>query len=263
MNRSAKLSLAWIFFIIAAALCVSLFFREGSQNMDFSRALEAPSTRHLFGTDSLGRDLFLRTLSGACVSLGVAFAAVLLSTLLGAFFGLVSGYYGSRIDKAVMSFTDLMLCFPSFFLMLSVVALFGPSVLNVMLILGFTGWMGTARLVRAEILSLREREFILAARVIGAKDSRIIFRHLLPNVAGLIFVNAILGISGAILAETALSFLGIGVQPPTPSWGNILADGKATLGAAWWLTLFPGLFIFLTVLSVNVFGEYLRERQHS
>ena len=263
MNRPAKLSLAWIFFILTASVCVWSFFSAAAQNMDFPQALQTPSPRYLFGTDSLGRDLFLRTLAGARVSLGVAFVAVFLSTLLGVFFGLVSGYYGGKTDKAIMSFTDAALCFPSFFLMLSMIAVFGPGILNVMLILGFTGWMGTARLVRAEVLSLREREFILAARVIGAKDSRIIFRHLLPNTAGLIFVNAVLGISGAILAETALSFLGIGVQPPTPSWGNILADGKATLGAAWWLTLFPGLFIFLTVLSVNVFGEYLRERQHS
>ncbi len=263
MSRAAKFSIGWLYFITAAAVLVNLFFSRQSQVMDFSLALEPPSIRHFFGTDALGRDLFLRVLSGGAASLSVAAVAVALSTFLGASLGLISGYYAGRVDKAIMSFTDMMLCFPSFFLMLSIIAIFGPNILNVMVILGITGWMGTARLVRAQALSLREREFILAARVIGASDPRILFRHLLPNAAGLVFVNAVLGISSVILAETGLSFLGIGIQPPTPSWGNILADGKATLGVAWWLTLFPGAFIFLTVLSANIFGEDLREKFNS
>jgi peptide/nickel transport system permease protein len=152
-----------------------------------------------------------------------------------------------------------MLCFPTFFLILAVIAFLDPSIWNIMIIIGLTGWMGVARLVRAEFLSLRERDFVLAARAIGATDARIIFRHILPNAMSPVLVSATLGVAGAILTESALSFLGIGVQPPTPSWGNMLITGKQTLGTAWWLSVFPGLAILITVLGYNLLGEGIRD----
>ncbi len=262
MKKPAKLSLAWLFFIFAAA-CLSIFWLEKARAIDLDIALQAPSLNHFFGTDLLGRDVFARMLCGGSVSLGVTAGATVLSVLFGVFVGLASGYFGGRLDRALMGFTDLALCFPAFFMMLAILAIFGPGVLNLAVILGLTGWMGMARLVRAEVLSLKEREFVLAARVMGASSMRVMFRHLLPNAAGVILANSVLSISAFILAETGLSFLGLGIQPPSPSWGNILSDSKGALGVAWWLAFFPGLFIFLTVLSANVLGEELRDRYYS
>ncbi|MEJ2071532.1 MAG: ABC transporter permease [Syntrophobacterales bacterium] len=158
-----------------------------------------------------------------------------------------------------MRFVDLMLCFPSFFLILAVIALLEPSIWNIMAVIGITSWMGVARLVRAELLSLKEREFVMAARALGASDVRLILRHLLPNALAPVMVSATLGVAGAILTESALSFLGLGVQPPTPSWGNILTAGKDNIEIAWWLSVFPGLAILFTVMSYNLLGEGIRE----
>ena len=163
------------------------------------------------------------------------------------------------MDSVIMRFVDIMLCFPTFFLILAVIAILEPSIFNIMVVIGATSWMGVARLVRAEILTLKERDFVAASRVMGGSDVWIITRHLIPNAIGPVLVSATLGIGGAILTESALSFLGIGVQPPTPSWGNILMDGKSTLGVAWWLTIFPGLFILFTVLAHNLLSEALRD----
>jgi peptide/nickel transport system permease protein len=185
--------------------------------------------------------------------------AVGIAVSIGTVVGLVSGYYSGLVDATLMRFVDIMLCFPTFFLILAVVTIREPSILNIMLIIGFTGWMGVARLVRAEVLSLRERDFVLAARAIGCSDLRIIFRHILPNALGPVLVYATLGIAAAILTESSLSFLGIGVQPPQPSWGNILASGKEFLEFAWWLFLFPGLAITITTLSYYLVGEGIRD----
>ena len=222
--------------------------------------LEAPSFQHWLGTDPLGRDLLSRILCGSTVSLGVALVAVGLALLLGILVGAAAGYYGGICDRILMGFVDVLLCFPVFFLILAVIAVLGPNIFHVMLIIGATSWMGTARLVRAEVLSLKERDFILASRALGAGDLRILRAHLVPNAAGPVIVNGVLSLSAAILVETGLSFLGIGVQPPTPSWGNILLDGKQALGVAWWLTLFPGMAIFFTVLAVNILGEELQSK---
>jgi len=227
--------------------------------IDIANQLLPPSLQHFLGTDDLGRDVFTRMLYAARISLLVGFVAVGISTLIGIFLGAVSGYYGNRVDMLIMRFVDLMLCFPSFFLILAVIAFLDPSIWNIMIIIGLTSWMGVARLVRAEFLSLRERDFVLAARAIGARDSRIIFRHILPNAMAPVLVSATLGVAGAILTESALSFLGIGVQPPTPSWGNMLIAGKQTLGFAWWLSVFPGLAILITVLGYNLLGEGVRD----
>jgi len=227
--------------------------------IDISMRLQSPSWGHPLGTDDLGRDVLVRILYGARISLLVGFVAVGIATFIGILLGAMAGYYGRWIDVVIMRFVDIMLCFPSFFLILAVIAFLEPSIWNIMIIIGLTGWMGVARLVRAEFLSLRERDFVLAARAIGAHDARIIFRHILPNALSPVLVSATLGVAGAILTESALSFLGIGVQPPTPSWGNMLIAGKQTLGTAWWLSVFPGLAILITVLGYNLLGEGIRD----
>lgn len=221
--------------------------------------LQPPGLHHLLGTDDLGRDVLTRVLYGARISLLVGFVAVGIATLIGVVLGALSGFYRGWTDTIVMRFVDIMLCFPTFFLILAVIAFLEPSIWNIMIIIGLTSWMGVARLVRAEFLSLRERDFVQAARALGASDRRLIFRHILPNALSPVLVSATLGVAGAILTESALSFLGIGVQPPTPSWGNMLIAGKQTLGTAWWLSVFPGLAILITVLGYNLLGEGIRD----
>lgn len=223
------------------------------------RVLEGPTAAHWFGTDELGRDVLSRMIYGAQISLKVGFVAVGIATFIGMFLGAIAGYYGGWVESAIMRLVDLMLCFPSFFLILAVIALLEPSIWNIMIVIGLTSWMGVTRLVRAEFLSLKQREFVTAASALGASDYRIIFRHLLPNSLAPVLVSATLGVAGAILTESALSFLGIGVQPPTPSWGNILTAGKDNIAVAWWLSLFPGAAILITVLAYNLLGEGLRE----
>jgi peptide/nickel transport system permease protein len=221
--------------------------------------LSPPSWQHWFGTDELGRDVLSRVLFGARVSLKVGFVAVGIAVSIGTVVGLVSGYFGGLVDAALMRAVDIMLCFPAFFLILAIITFLEPSIWYIMMVIGLTGWMGVARLVRAETLSIREMDYILAARCIGCSNVRIIFRHILPNAVSPVLVSATLGIAGAILTESALSFLGIGVQPPTPSWGNILTSGKDYIEFAWWLSLFPGLAILVTVLSYNLLGEGIRD----
>jgi len=227
--------------------------------IDISRRLQPPSWQFPLGTDDLGRDVLARILYGARISLLVGFVAVGIASLIGIVLGALAGYYGRWVDGLLMRFVDIMLCFPTFFLILAVIAFLEPSIWNIMIIIGLTGWMGVARLVRAEFLSLRERDFVQAARALGASDGRLIFRHILPNALSPVLVSATLGVAGAILTESALSFLGIGVQPPTPSWGNMLIAGKQTLGTAWWLSAFPGLAILVTVLGYNLLGEGIRD----
>jgi peptide/nickel transport system permease protein len=198
-------------------------------------------------------------LYGGRVSLWVGFVAVGLAAAIGILLGLVAGYFGGLVDEIVMRFVDVMLCFPSFFLILAVIAFLEPSLTNIMVVIGLTSWMGVARLVRAETLSLRGRDFVLAARVSGAGPARIMLAHILPNALAPVLVSATLGIAGAILVESSLSFLGLGVQPPTPSWGNILMQGKDVLEIAPWMSTFPGLAILVTVLGYNLLGEALRD----
>ncbi len=221
--------------------------------------LSPPSWQHWFGTDELGRDVLSRIIFGARISLKVGFVAVGIAVSIGTVVGLVSGYYSGLVDTVMMRFVDIMLCFPAFFLILAVITVREPSIWNIMIVIGLTGWMGVARLVRAETLSIREMDYILAARCIGCSDARIIFRHILPNAISPVLVSASLGVAGAILTESALSFLGIGVLPPTPSWGNILTSGKDYIEFAWWLSLFPGLSILMTVLAYNLLGEGIRD----
>ena len=221
--------------------------------------LLAPSMADWFGTDALGRDLFSRMLYGARVSLWVGFVSVGIALSIGVTLGLIAGYFRGLVDECIMRFVDVMLCFPSFFLILAVVAFLEASLLNIMVVIGLTSWMHVTRLVRAETLSLREREFVHAARLSGASSFSIMWRHILPNAVAPIPVVATLGVAGAILIESSLSFLGIGVEYPRPSWGNILLEGKQTLEIAWWLSMFPGLAILFTVLGYNLLGESLRD----
>jgi peptide/nickel transport system permease protein len=227
--------------------------------IDVDKILMPPSWEHLFGTDDLGRDVFTRMLYGAGISLKVGFVAVGIAVLVGVFLGAIAGYYGGWIDIIIMRFVDIMLCFPSFFLILAVIAFMEPSIFNIMVVIGLTSWMGITRLVRAEFLTLKERDFVLAEKAMGADNFRIIFVHILPNAMAPVLVAATLGIASAVLVESALSFLGIGVQPPTPSWGNILTQGQSVLGIAWWLSFFPGMAILVTVLGYNLLGEGIRD----
>ncbi|MDP3791472.1 MAG: ABC transporter permease [Candidatus Omnitrophota bacterium] len=258
-NKLAVVAAAFILLMVVSALFAPFIANHSPTVVDSKSVLTAPSKEHIFGTDRLGRDIFSRIVYGSRISLSIGFVAVGIAVLIGMVFGAVAGYYGGKLDNILMRLVDLMLCFPTIFLILAVIALLEPSIFNIMVIIGATGWMGVARLVRAQVLTLKERDFVSAAKVMGANDTWIIFKHLIPNAIGPVLVSATLGVGGAILIESALSFLGIGVQPPTPSWGNILMDGRSTLGVAWWLTVFPGLFILFTVLSYNILGEALRD----
>jgi len=258
-NRLAVGGLLVILLVFVVAGSASLIAPYDPGKTNVSKKLKSPSSEHLLGTDQLGRDVLSRMLYGSRISLSVGFVAVAISIVIGVFVGAIAGYYGKWADAILMRFVDIMLCFPSFFLILTVVALLGPSMINVMVVIGITSWMGTARFVRAEFLSLRERDFVQAARALGMKDRRIIFRHILPNGLAPVFVTATLDVATAVLVEAGLSFLGFGVQPPAPSWGNILTEGRTYIFDAWWLTVFPGLAILITVLSFNLLGEGLRD----
>lgn len=258
-NRLAVAGSMLVLLLFATAILAPLFVSYDYDHIDRYHILEPPSRLHPLGTDDIGRDVLSRMLYGARVSLSVGFVAVGIATLIGMVMGAVAGYYGGLIDRAIMRFVDVMLSIPTFFLILAVIAFVGPSIWNIMIIIGLTSWMGVARLVRAEFLSLKTREFILAARAIGASNTRIIFRHMLPNSLAPVIVSVVLGIASAVLLESSLSFLGLGVQPPEPSWGNILTAGKANIEIAWWLSVFPGIAILVTVLSYNLLGEGLRD----
>ncbi len=220
---------------------------------------------YLFGTDELGRNVFARMLQGSFVSLSVGIVAVSISLLIGVSVGGVAGFYGQRkwgpfsVDGVLMRFTDVVLCFPTFFLILTVVALLPPSIYNIMIVIGMTSWMSTARFVRAEFMSLRERDFVTAAQALGLPEWRIIFRHMVPNAMAPVLVSASIDVAYAILTESALSFLGFGVRPPFATWGNILADGRSYIFDAPWLFAIPGTAILLVVLAFNLVGEGLRD----
>ncbi len=228
-------------------------------DVNLAQALLPPSGSHWLGTDPLGRDVLSRLMFGTRISLLVGLIAVSVAVLIGTAVVAVAGFAGGRVDTVLMRAVDVMLAFPDIFLLLTVIAMLGPSIYVIMAVIGLTGWMGVARLVRAEVLSLKEREFVQASRTLGASTWRLLTRHLIPNAMGPVLVAATLGVGGAILTESALSFLGLGVQPPEPSWGNILNEGRVALGVAWWLIVPPGLAILITVLAFYIVGEGLRD----
>jgi peptide/nickel transport system permease protein len=245
--------------IITTALFAAFISPRDPMAIDVHNVLSPPSAAHPFGTDELGRDVLSRMIWGSRVSLKVGFIAVGLAILVGTIIGSTAGFYGGKVDAILMRFVDIMLAFPTFFLILAVIAILEPSIYTIMAVIGFTGWMDVSRLVRAEFLTLRERDFVVAAKALGAGNFRLMFAHILPNALAPVFVAATFGVAGAILIESGLSFLGLGVQPPNPSWGNILTSGKDNIEVAWWLSLFPGLAILITVLSYNLVGEGLRD----
>lgn len=218
-----------------------------------------PSPEHLMGTDNFGRDILSRAIWASRVSLAVGILAVTVSITISVVVGSLAGYYGGRLDNVMMRFTDMMLAFPTLFLLIAIVAAFGSQVPILIAVLGLTSWELGARVVRGEVLSLKTREFVQAARALGAGDLRIIARHILPNVLPIVIISATIRVPLTILLEAALSYLGLGVQPPLASWGNMVADGKAALRIAWWVTAFPGLFIFVAVMAFNLLGDGLRD----
>lgn len=221
--------------------------------------LRPPGPGCPLGTDDLGRDVLSRLLHGGRISLSVGFLAVGIALVIGVVLGAAAGYYGGWVDLLIMRLVEIVMMFPTFFFILMILAFLGPGIGNVMVVIGIFSWPGLCRLVRAEFLSLREREFVLAARGLGASGARIIFRHILPNALGTVFVYATLAVGAAILTETGVSFLGLGAQPPVSSWGNIITTGRHFIDSAWWLTLFPGLAILVTVLSYNLLGQGLQD----
>jgi len=258
-NPMAVAGGAIVILLFAVSLLAPWLASYDPNAIDLKNVLAPPSSAHPFGTDPLGRDVLSRMIWGAGISLKVGFVATGIAILIGTILGALAGYYGRWVDAVIMRFVDIMLCFPAFFLILAVIAILEPSIWNIMIVIGLTGWMGVTRLVRADFISLKERDFVQAARAVGAGDPRIIFLHILPNAMASVLVTATLGVAGAILTESALSFLGIGVQPPTPSWGNILTAAKDNIDIAWWLSFYPGLAILITVLGYNLLGEGIRD----
>jgi peptide/nickel transport system permease protein len=227
--------------------------------IDLTKRLAPPERAHVLGTDDLGRDVLARMIHGARVSLMVGLLATLISVIVGSFLGALAGYYGRGIDWIVSRLIEIVLCFPFLFLVLGIVALFRPSIYTIMIALGLTSWTSEARYVRGEFLRIREVEYAQAARASGARDARIIFRHLLPNALAPVLVSASFGVAAAILTESALSFLGLGVPLPTASWGSMLSAAREHIEYAWWLILFPGTAIFTTVAAFNIIGERFRD----
>ncbi len=258
-NSLALAGLVIITTVLFAAILAPIISPYDPNFIDINSILIAPSYDHIMGTDGLGRDVFSRMLYGAQISLLVGFVAVGISTGIGIILGSIAGFYRGWVDSLIMRIVDVVLSIPSFFLILAVIAFLTPSIWNIMIVIGLTSWMGVTRLVRAEFLSLRSREYVMASEAMGSSDIKIILLHLLPNSMTPIIVSSVLGIASAVLVESGLSFLGLGVQAPTASWGNILTDGKEYIQFAWWLSLFPGLAILLTVLGYNLLGEGLRD----
>lgn len=260
-NKLALIGLILLVLFILAAIFAPLLTTYQRDSIDLLNIESAPSLNHLLGTDELGRDVFTRLLYGGRVSLGVALSATVLQLLIGVTLGCTSGFYGKWIDNVIMRIVDTIMCFPFFVIAITIASLIGPSVWNVILIIGLLQWTGIVRIVRAEILSLKQSEFIEAARALGISDFKIIITHLIPNTLSPIIVNATLNIAQGILMEAGLSFLGLGVKQPQPSWGNILsaAQSMRVLKFEWWLWIPAGLLVFLSVLSINFVGDGLRD----
>jgi len=257
----ARFGLAVVILLLLAAVLAPLLTGHDPTAIDLASALERPSAAHWLGTDVQGRDVWSRLVHGARVSLAVGIVSQVIALAIGVALGLVAGYYGRRVDDLVMRLADVTLAFPTLLLLIAMAAALSPSLSTVILTIGVVGWAGMARLVRGQVLVVRDMEFVQAERALGAGDVRIMLRHVLPNVVAPVVIAATLGVAGAIMAEAALSFLGLGVQPPTPSWGAMIADGRdlSQLRSAPWTSLFPGLAIGAAVLGFNLLGDALRD----
>jgi ABC-type dipeptide/oligopeptide/nickel transport system permease subunit len=258
-NRWTLVGLVLVTLLVLAALAAPWLAPANPITGDLSAALRSPSTANLLGTDAQGRDVLSRVLFGARLSLAVGFASQVIALAAGLALGLVAGFYGRWVDALVMRVADVTLAFPSLLLLIAVAAAVRPSLAIVCVVIGLVGWAGMARLVRAQVLVARALDYVQAARALGVSDGRLVARHVLPNVLGPVIVAGTLGVGGAIMAEAALSFVGLGAQPPTPSWGSMIAEGRDLLRVAPWVSLFPGLAIGVTVLGVNLVGDGLRD----
>ena len=230
------------------------------RNQNLREDKEPPSAKHWLGTDDRGRDVLSRMIWGTQISMSIGFVAVGIALLIGVPLGALAGYYGGWIDVAIQRIIEVVMCFPSFFLILALIAYLRASIMNIMIVIGLLAWTGVARLVRGEFLKLRQSDYVMAARATGLRDARIMFRHILPNALAPVLVSAAFGVAGAILTESALSFLGFGVQPPTPSWGELLKQSYSLVASGvWWLVVFPGVAVFITVTAFNLVGDGLRD----
>lgn len=260
-NKLAVIGLVIIIFMILAAILAGWLapFPPDKQDISFDGVPQPPDTKHLFGTDNYGRDIFSRALFGTRISLLVGVMSVFIYILIGIILGAVSGYYGGFTDGAIMRIVDIMLSIPTFFFILAIQVMLTPSITNVIIVIGLTGWAAPTRLIRGQVLSVKEMAYIEAAKACGAKNSMIITKHIIPNSIAPVIVMATLGVANAILTESVLSFLGIGVQEPNASWGNMLMRAQEYISTAPWMALYPGLLIMITVLSFNFVGEGLRD----
>jgi peptide/nickel transport system permease protein len=264
-RRTALFGMLVVLVVVLAAVFAPLISPFDPLAQDIAQRLKAPGWQdaqgrtHPLGTDHLGRDILARIIYGSRIALLVGLAAVLISGVLGLGIGLVAGYFGGKVDDALMRLADVQLAFPFILLAIAVIGVLGPSLRNIIIVIGVSSWVVYARVVRGEVLSIRAREFVHAAVALGSRDGRIIVRHVLPNALTPWLVVATLDMARVIVIESALSFLGLGVQPPTPTWGGMLADGRVYLSTAWWLATFPGLAILVTVLGINLFGDGLRD----
>ena len=264
-RRTALFGFCVVVIVVLTALAAPLLTPYDPTEQDIGERLKAPGWHdeagrlRPLGTDHLGRDLLARVIYGARPALLVGFAAVVISGVLGLLVGLLSGYFGGWIDDLFMRLADIQLAFPFILLAIAVIGVVGPSLTTIIVVIGVSSWVVYARIVRGAVLSVREREFVQAARALGGRDIRVLARHVLPNVLTPWLVVATLDMARVIVIESALSFLGLGVQPPTPTWGGMLADGRVYISTAWWLATFPGLAILVTVLGINLFGDGLRD----
>ena len=258
-NRLAMTGFAIVCLLFVVAIFAGYIAPFDPNAFDLGSALLAPSKTHFFGTDAQGRDVFSRMVFGSRVSLTVGFVAVAIYVSIGILLGAIAGYYGGWVDMLISRVIEIMLCFPTFFLILAILAFVGPSIYNIMIVIGLTGWTGIARLIRGEFLKLKNQEFVVAAKACGASDARTIFKHILPNALAPVLVSASFGVASAILVESSLSFLGFGVPPYVPSWGEILSGSREYMDVAWWLTIAPGVAIFVTITAYNLVGEGLRD----
>ncbi|OCA84198.1 peptide ABC transporter permease [Bacillus sp. FJAT-27225] len=258
-NKLALIGLSIVVFFIILAIIAPLIAPYSFKEQVLAERMQAPSSKHWFGTDDFGRDIFSRVIYGARISLWVGFSSVLGSVVIGTLLGVVSGYYGRWVDTIISRIFDIMLAFPSILLAIAVVAILGPSLQNALIAIALINIPNFGRIVRSRVLSVKQEEYIMAARAIGMKDSRILFRHVLPNSISPVIVQATLAIATAIIEAAALGFLGMGAQAPTPEWGKMLADSKNYLIQAPWTLFFPGIAIMLTVLGFNLMGDGLRD----
>ena len=264
-RRTALFGLFVVVIVVLTAVFASWVSPSNPLEQDISQRLKEPGWQdaqgrvHPLGTDHLGRDILARIIYGSRIALLVGLSAVLISGVLGMAIGLIAGYFGGRVDDFLMRLADIQLAFPFILLAIAVIGVLGPSLRNIIIVIGVSSWVVYARVVRGEVLSIREREFVKAAIALGSRDGRIVLRHVLPNAFTPWLVVATLDMARVIVIESALSFLGLGVQPPTPTWGGMLADGRVYLSTAWWLATFPGLAILITVLGINLFGDGLRD----